>query len=220
MAYILHIDTSTQIGRVALAHDKQEFSKRINEEERDHASVINVHIDVVLKEAGIGFGELDAVAVIGGPGSYTGLRIGLATAKGLCYVLQKPLLMHNRLDLICMQLIKEHSGYEYYVSLLPARQDEYFMAVYHATQGCVHLAQHIYQKDLEELLGGLNGNIILSGSANFGFNNSITYLPADTFGEKIWYDKADDDFQQKKFEDLAAATPFYLKSVYTTQKKS
>lgn len=220
MAYILHIDTSTQVGLVALVHDKKEISKRINEEERDHASVINVHIDTVLKEAGIGFGELDAVAVIGGPGSYTGLRIGLATAKGLCYALQKPLLMHNRLNLICMQLIEEHPNYDYHMSLLPARQDEFFIAVYNGEKKCIHAAQHIYQKDLEELLGSLNGKVILSGNADLRFNHSITYLPYDNFDEKIWYDKADEDFQLKHFADLAAATPFYLKSVYTKQKKS
>ncbi len=219
MAYILHIDTSTQTGRVALAYNGEEISKRINAEERDHASVINDYIEAVLKDAGIKFDELDAVAVIGGPGSYTGLRISLATAKGLCYALQKPLLMHNRLHLMCLQKIEEQPGYDSYISLLPARENEFFTAAYNGFKECIYPPQHIHQKELEELLGSLQGKILLSGNAALTLPTFISYMPAANFSEQIWYEQTHEDFQEKKFADLAAATPFYLKSVYTTQKK-
>lgn len=219
MAIILHIDTSTPTGMVALTHSKKLLAKRVNEKERDHAGVINIHIEEVLHDAGKTLADLDAVAVIGGPGSYTGLRIGLATAKGLCYALQKPLLMHNRLDLMCMQLAGAHPVYDYYISLLPARQREFFIAIYKGNQ-CAYPAQHIHQEELEALLRSLNGSRVLSGHADFELPSSVTYMPANNFDEAIWYEKADEDFQLKHFADLAAATPFYLKSAYTTPPKS
>ena len=219
MAYILYIDTSAQLGFVGIAQGEKLMSSRTNESQKDHAATIHLNIEAVLEEAGLTLSEMDAIAVIGGPGSYTGLRIGLATAKGLCYALQKPLLMHNRLDLMCRQAIEGGKDFDNFIALLPARQDEFFMAAYNRSNECIHPAQHIYQNDLDELLGKLTGKTLLIGKGASLWSQAFQYIDTENFTDGTWYRTASEDFSHKRFADLASAAPYYLKSVYTTQKK-
>ena len=92
MKYILHIDTSTDIGTIALSGDGRILSYLRTTETRNHAGVINNMIERVISDMKITLEQLSAISVCAGPGSYTGLRIGVATAKGLCYALNKPLI--------------------------------------------------------------------------------------------------------------------------------
>ena len=98
MALILAIETGTDICSVALVRDGELVALRENDEERNHAKKIAVFVDELLKECGVAADDLDAVAVSKGPGSYTGLRIGVSFAKGLCYGLQIPLVAVGSLD--------------------------------------------------------------------------------------------------------------------------
>ncbi len=98
MALILCIETGTDICSVGIARDGELVSLRESDEGRDHARKVGVFVDELLRESGIAPDDLDAVAVGKGPGSYTGLRIGVSFAKGLCYGLQKPLLAVGSLD--------------------------------------------------------------------------------------------------------------------------
>lgn len=98
MALILCIETGTDICSVALAKDGELLSLRESGEGRDHARKLGVFVDELLRETGIAPDDLDAVAVGKGPGSYTGLRIGVSFAKGLCYGLQIPMLAIGSLD--------------------------------------------------------------------------------------------------------------------------
>lgn len=95
---ILCIETGTDVCSVGIAKDGELLSLRESDEGRDHARKVGVFVDELLRETGIAPDELDAVAVGKGPGSYTGLRIGVSFAKGLCYGLQKPLLAVGSLD--------------------------------------------------------------------------------------------------------------------------
>ncbi|MCX6277062.1 MAG: tRNA (adenosine(37)-N6)-threonylcarbamoyltransferase complex dimerization subunit type 1 TsaB [Bacteroidetes bacterium] len=92
MALILCLETATRVCSVSLSRDASLLSIRESESHNVHSSKLTVFIDEMMKEAGHSFQELDAVAVSMGPGSYTGLRIGVATAKGLCYALDKPMI--------------------------------------------------------------------------------------------------------------------------------
>ena len=98
MSLILCIETGTDICSVGIAKDGELLSLRESAEGRDHAKKVGVFVDELLRETGIAPDELDAIAVGKGPGSYTGLRIGVSFAKGLCYGTQKPLLAIGSLD--------------------------------------------------------------------------------------------------------------------------
>lgn len=98
MSLILCIETGTDVCSVGIARDGELLSLRESDEGRDHARKVAVFVDELLRETGIDPDELDAVAVGKGPGSYTGLRIGVSFAKGLCYGLKKPLVAIGSLD--------------------------------------------------------------------------------------------------------------------------
>ncbi len=98
MSLILCIETGTDICSVGLAKDGELMSLRESDEGRDHARKVATFVDELFRETGVAPDDIDAVAVGKGPGSYTGLRIGVSFAKGLCYGLQKPLLAVGSLD--------------------------------------------------------------------------------------------------------------------------
>lgn len=98
MSLILCIETGTDVCSVGIAKEGELLSLRESDEGRDHARKVGVFVDELLRETGLVPDDLDAVAVGKGPGSYTGLRIGVSFAKGLCYGLQKPLLAVGSLD--------------------------------------------------------------------------------------------------------------------------
>src|SRR5690606_6328985 len=96
--------------------------------------------------------DIAAMVVCAGPGSYTGLRIGMAAAKGLCYALDKPLLSQSRLELLAYRAFKQHGKkYEQYITLLVARDKEYFIGAYDSEMRCVVTPQHIVESQLAEL---------------------------------------------------------------------
>jgi len=204
MSYILHIDTSGKTGKLFLAKDATIIAHRTNSNERDHAATINVYIREILKEAAIKTSDLDAVAAIGGPGSYTGLRIGLATAKGLCYALNIPLFLHNKLDQMAMQAWKRYAKtYEGYIALLPAREGEYFITAYDKEGMNIFPARHIDEKEL---------NPYINANKNF----LIVDERLGDIDEKMWAELTLKDFNSGHTADLAHTVPFYLKEVYTT----
>jgi len=92
VTHILHIETATQVCSVALSVNGTISQIRESREKNSHSATITVFIEEVMSSAGIPFTALDAIAVSMGPGSYTGLRIGVSTAKGICYALDKPLI--------------------------------------------------------------------------------------------------------------------------------
>jgi tRNA threonylcarbamoyladenosine biosynthesis protein TsaB len=100
MSLILNIDTALDTASVCLANQKEVLQFSVNEDQKDHAAWLHQTIAELLQKGGYSIKDLDAVAVSIGPGSYTGLRVGLATAKGFCYALQIPLITVNTLKLI------------------------------------------------------------------------------------------------------------------------
>src|SRR5689334_6880119 len=91
MSTILHIDTATEQAGVCISRDKTVLRLLESCDQKNHAAFVQPAIGQLLQETGISLSAIDAVAVVAGPGSYTGLRVGLASAKGICYALNKPL---------------------------------------------------------------------------------------------------------------------------------
>ncbi len=110
MSLILCIETGTDICSVGIARDGEIVSLRESDEGRDHAKKVAVFVDELLRETGVAPDELDAVAVGKGPGSYTGLRIGVSFAKGLCYGLGIPLVAVGSLDALAEVAIEDHEA--------------------------------------------------------------------------------------------------------------
>lgn len=110
MSLILSIETGTDICSVAIARDGELLSLRESDQGRDHAKLLAVYVDELLRETGIRPDELSAVAVGMGPGSYTGLRIGVSFAKGLCYGLNIPLIAVGSLEALTDVAIKDYKA--------------------------------------------------------------------------------------------------------------
>src|SRR5436305_1127073 len=97
MSLILSIDTATALGSVALAREGNLLAVKTSDQQKDHAAWAHVAIRELVEQTGYTLHHLDAVAVVAGPGSYTGLRVGMATAKGICYAAGIPLITLNTL---------------------------------------------------------------------------------------------------------------------------
>jgi tRNA threonylcarbamoyladenosine biosynthesis protein TsaB len=128
LSYILNIETATKNCSVALAKDgKTILCKEIAEEGYSHAERLHVFIEAIIKEAGIALQDLSAIAVSQGPGSYTGLRIGVSAAKGLCYALDIPLIAVDTLQALAAQ-VTISSGL--IIPMIDARRMEVYSAIF------------------------------------------------------------------------------------------
>ena len=220
MSYILHIDTSSYKGLVALARNGVPLAMQETLTARDHAASINVMLERVIADADIELKELDAVSVIGGPGSYTGLRIGLATAKGVCYALDKPLILTNKLTLLAQQASQiTKGGYDLYCSALPARQKEYFFTLYRKDI-CINEPAHILEHNLQEVISALPGRTLLTGLIDpVTYRNisspRIDYMENESVNLDYWCRRSKESYDCQEFVSLANVEPFYLKEVYT-----
>src|ERR1700733_7518788 len=110
MSYILQIETATTVCSVALAKGGKVVGFKQIDQRNIHAEVITLFIDELVAKAGIKYSDLDAIAVSCGPGSYTGLRIGVSTAKGLCFALDKPLIAIETLHAMALGVIAENKA--------------------------------------------------------------------------------------------------------------
>lgn len=216
--YILHIDTSADNSLIALSKDGELVAQSITAESRNQAATINNDINKLATEAGITLRELAAIAVCGGPGSYTGLRIGLSTAKGLCYALDIPLMVHNKLFLMLLGAYHEFlSAYDIYMTILPAREKEFFFCSYDNNLREVIAPKHIFEGELNMIINELSGKILITGNnlnslENIKENKIIEF---QSLKVESWLIYAFREFLAGRFSDLATAEPFYLKQVYT-----
>jgi tRNA threonylcarbamoyladenosine biosynthesis protein TsaB len=203
---------------VAVGGDGKLLASRISGATREHAGTINNTITETLADAGISLNDLSAIAVCGGPGSYTGLRIGMATAKGLCYALDKPLLNDNRLTLLAYQGYMLHKGYSKYIAVLKAREKEYFITSHDQDFECIVPPQHIHEENIDSIISGNNLFLI----------SDIHDLLADKLAGRDYYVEKSTEIALSQwvvyaFEryncnltvNLSSAEPFYLKQVYT-----
>ena len=217
--YLLHVDTSTDTGTVAISSDGTLMAHRTNEESRNHAATINTMITEVLTEAKLTFNDIAAIVVCGGPGSYTGLRIGMATAKGLCYALDKPLLVDNRLTLLAFHAYQQNGNFAQYVSLLTAREKEYFISIYDQDFTCTLPHQHITEDQLTNLIAKKDTTLIITDAPDYIFNTLlVSSLQMDTnikTNLSSWCFYSFTQFNCNNIVNLSTAEPFYLKQVYT-----
>ncbi|MBA4166862.1 MAG: tRNA (adenosine(37)-N6)-threonylcarbamoyltransferase complex dimerization subunit type 1 TsaB, partial [Chitinophagaceae bacterium] len=139
MALILSIDTAMENAGLCVAENAEILSIKTNSRQTDHAAWMHNAIKDALQDAGKKMSDLNAVAVTSGPGSYTGLRVGMASAKGLCYVLNVPLITESTLHLTAFGVKKNTNDLSWICPMIDARRMEVFTVLYddgfHERQG-------------------------------------------------------------------------------------
>ncbi len=218
MPTILHIDTATEIGSVFLSGDDIPSQLETNIHQREHASWLHAAIQKVTMAAGISLKNIDAVAVSIGPGSYTGLRVGLSAAKGICYAMNIPLIPINTLLLIASAALQEEETPFFICPAIDARRMEIFTAVYdHQLQEVLApQALILNENSFDTFLTKSKMIFIGSGAAKVhnilkNKNVIISKKIGDASGLQTFALK---NFSKKSFANLAYTEPLYLKEFY------
>ena len=223
---ILLIETSTTQCSVGLSQQGICISAlSVHEAQYAHAEVLHVLIDQLLKEQGLKPADLSAVAVSKGPGSYTGLRIGVSAAKGLCFALQIPLISMDTLAVLAAQFT---GSSQRIVAVLDARRDEVYIGVYDSSGKTIMPAQPqvITPGYFQQSVFAVQ-DLVFVGSGAAKCLEIDPVLGAVYHGE-VWPHAAQmaqqvwDSYQAGLFEDVAYFEPDYLKelTVNKPQKKS
>lgn len=224
MAIILNLETATTNCSVSIAEDgKLLLLKEYNSEGYSHSEKLHVFIKEALKEASLSFLELSAIAVSKGPGSYTGLRIGVSAAKGLCFSLDLPLVSIPTLESMAHQV--RWNGEGVVIPVLDARRMEVYSLVFDSNYNEVRetKAEIIDELSFNEFIQ--KGKVLLVGSGaekckeilknpDFSFDSSV--VPSAKEMCNLSFEK----FQKSDFENVAYFEPYYLKDFILQKKKT
>ena len=213
MSIILNIETATKNCSVALAKEGKTIAcKEIAEQNFSHAEKLHVFIEELLAENQLQFSDLSAIAVSQGPGSYTGLRIGVSSAKGFCYALNIPMIAIDTLQLLAKQI---HIEEGIIIPMIDARRMEVFTAFYDKNHNQIRntQAEIIDETSYQEI----SDKIHLVGDGTEKFKNTLTddkfifhsdvVFPSANEMSQLSYDK----YQKSDFVDVAYFEPYYLK---------
>jgi tRNA threonylcarbamoyladenosine biosynthesis protein TsaB len=223
LGIILNIETATKNCSVSLAKEGIVLAiLEEHEEQYSHAEKLHLLIEEVCEKAGISLKELEAVAVSKGPGSYTGLRIGVSAAKGLCFALDIPLIAVGTLDVLAHSAVTKKSGM--IVPLLDARRMEVYSAVFDHTFSQIRetKAEIISEDSFAEELS--RGEVVFLGDGAKKVKEILTHKNAvfmdNSFpSAKTMSFLSEEKFKQREFEDLAYFEPFYLKDFIAGKPK-
>lgn len=221
MAIILNLETATQVCSVVLAKEGKLLGKRELNEKNVHAEVLTPFIEEVMEEAGLKLSDLDAIAVSKGPGSYTGLRIGVSTAKGLCYSLDQPLISVGTLDSLAHYAVQKlpHAITPNHLlcPMIDARRMEVYAALFNSqlhkqTEVAPLILDENSFNDLEE-----HQKLIIFGDGSgktkalFEHRSHIEIHEEILCSAEGMVQISEQKYNHQNFDDLAYFEPFYLK---------
>ena len=221
MIYILNIETATKNCSVSLSKNGQtQQLKEISDEGFSHAERLHVFIEQICAEASIALTDLNAIAVSQGPGSYTGLRIGVSAAKGLCFALDIPLITVDTLSSMARKAKIENG---FIVPMIDARRMEVYSAIY--SSDFIKIRGTEAEILTENSFSNYSAPVYFLGDCaakaktvltkpNFIFLDNLIYPSANEMSS-MSYEK----FRNKIFEDIAYFEPFYLKDFLITKSK-
>ncbi len=222
--HILHINSTTGICSVAISSGKELITCKETTEANSHTEVITLFINEVMKEVGITYKELSAVALASGPGSYTSLRVGCSTAKGICFGNDIPLITIPSLDILASSCIAMAKEGDYIIPMIDARRMEVYTAVYDYNGNKIDqdhaliIDDMAYQEYIDDsithhLLGnGAKKTLDLLTQSSVQLHqkySSAAYMP----------DLANRALLAQEFSDLGYFEPFYLKGANVTKSK-
>lgn len=229
MSLILNLDTSTDKASICIASDGEAIALMENHQQKDHASWIHSAISQLLEQTKYTIQDLQAVATTAGPGSYTGLRVGMATAKGICYALSIPLITENTLRVMALaikQACKEQNGADkrLFCPMIDARRMEVFTALFTSDlrEEIFSTALVVGEATFADYLS--THEIIFSGNGSKKFQQLVSH-PNAVFSEIQFSAEhlavlSHQKFLDQEFSDVAYSEPLYLKEFYTVSKKS
>jgi tRNA threonylcarbamoyladenosine biosynthesis protein TsaB len=225
MNYILHIDTATETASVCLSSNNKIIDFLDNNQPKNHASFLQPAIEQLLAKNNILISQICAISVSNGPGSYTGLRVGLASAKGLCFALSIPLITISTLEIIAnaaLELEKTET-FDLVCATIDARRLEVFTAIYNKNLHPILQPTNLVldAQSFDEILN--NNKVLFIGSgakktSEMLQNNNAIYSSIVANASNMIF-LATQKFNQNLFEDLSYCVPFYGKEFYSTMPK-
>ncbi len=223
MSIILNIDTAIDTAHISIAKDGEVVAALSNTEQKDHGAFLQPAVKALLKNTAFSIQELDAIAISAGPGSYTGLRVGMASAKGLCYALNKPLITIGTLEILAFAAIMETSkeilaASSLYCPMIDARRMEVFTALYDSNLQPVSDPCAMILDENSFAYRLLKNKILFFGNGAkkweliFNHENAsfIPVLSNPLAMSKLAYKK----YGHNDFADLAYSEPLYLKEFF------
>jgi tRNA threonylcarbamoyladenosine biosynthesis protein TsaB len=218
LGVILNIETSTKVCSVGIAVDGVIRSIRETQVANSHAELVTLYSEQVIKESGFSLANLDAIAVSMGPGSYTGLRIGVSTAKGFCYALDKPLIAIDTLKAMAAGMIALIKDDTFLVCpMIDARRMEVYAAIYDQQLECIRQteARIIDSDSFHDLLNDHQICFGGDGAAKcedvLGHHSKATFMASFHPSARYMATLSDKKFRANQFEDVAYFEPYYLK---------
>ena len=224
MAYILNIHTATETAIVNLTKEGEVLETLINDDTKQHAAFLHTSIKEILQTRKIDIKKLDAIGVSSGPGSYTGIRVALSAAKGLCFALNIPLITFNSLELLARSaayFVKDINAL--YCPMIDARRMEVFTAVYNYTlQELIRPSAIVLDENSFVDILNLN-EVYFSGSGSPKFkniNNSVNSffinapVSTESLTEISW-----EKFKKNEFGNVTDTKPLYIKEFHTVLRK-
>lgn len=226
MSRIILIETSTSLCSTALVEDGKVVCERISDEPRAHASKTALFVSEMLSEKGLKVSDCDAVAVSKGPGSYTGLRVGVSTAKGLCFGAGIPMISVGTLDTLVWQALDGNMLPEdcrYIIPMIDARRMEVYTGIFtpDGKQVSPTVAQIIDADSFKNQLA--EGPVLFIGDGADKCKDTLTspnarFIQCCPKAASMMH-PALEALEAKQFEDVAYFEPFYLKEFITTVSK-
>ncbi|MEO8794948.1 MAG: tRNA (adenosine(37)-N6)-threonylcarbamoyltransferase complex dimerization subunit type 1 TsaB [Daejeonella sp.] len=221
---ILLLETATPNCSVALAENGVVLAFKELNEQNVHASHITLFVEEVMKDVGKKYSELNAIAISKGPGSYTGLRIGVSTAKGLCFALDIPLIAINTLEAMAagaVGMMKNQDKELIFCPMIDARRMEVYTAQYDSELNEIQpvRAEIIDETTFADLLNSKSVVFFGSGSEKckplYASHENAIFLELENSAAYM-ATAANDKFKSENFENVAYFEPFYLKDFVTT----
>lgn len=222
MSLILNIDISTNTALINIAENGLIVQEEKNKEQKDHAAFLQPAIQSLIKKAAITLNDLAAIAVAYGPGSYTGLRVGMASAKGLCFALNKPLITVGSLEILTVAAISqlEQNDIEniLFCPMIDARRMEVFTATYNSSLNMISSPSAVILDESSWLKELLNGQVAFFG------NGAAKWQQLCSHKNALFLSTADNGLAMSKlsfqkmlkhdFADLVYSEPLYIKEFY------
>lgn len=225
MSRILCVDTSSFICSVSVFENLSLISSNSTEVEKSHSKFIIQLIDQSLKDANIKINEVDAFAVSMGPGSYTGLRIGVSTIKGLCYSLEKPLISINTLEILSKSALNHINNYNnfFICPMIDARRMEVFTKMLDNDFNEVEKDKALIldDKSFNDIGGGKSIYFFGDGSNKFQKitnNKNFHFIDNIISSSKHMGELANIKYENNQFENLTTFEPFYIKDFFIVNK--